>query len=352
MAEDSKIDDLPAKQEAASEVIAEAQASSSTATKVESEDDQEQADVPQAAEGGASAATGKKKKSKRKRIKAALAGGTKNEETSKEDISKAVSGLNKSQIADLLAMNPALAKEIGGTDGDLSSKKTAEAFKKLSLQEIMTGLAAGGKNAKDMASYKFWQTQPVPKLDDKKDHIEEGPFKIIDPERVPKEPPPLTEGFEWVTMDLTREEELKEVFDLLDGHYVEDEEAMFRFNYSASFLKWYFSLWTDISFANAHQGFTSTWLEQRMACRRSSIPVTEACRFHLSHSRCPASKTKSVACQRGKLPLHTQKASIQTIGTSPHQGDHEAMLPVGDMASYLYRWSGSANTCQYMQVLS
>jgi len=46
------------------------------------------------------------------------------------------------------------------------------------------------------------------------------------------------EGFEWVTMDLTREEELKEVFELLYGHYVEDEEAMFRFNYSASFLRW------------------------------------------------------------------------------------------------------------------
>jgi len=23
------------------------------------------------------------------------------------------------------------------------------------------------------------------------------------------------------------------------GHYVEDDEAMFRFNYSASFLNWY-----------------------------------------------------------------------------------------------------------------
>ena len=37
---------------------------------------------------------------------------------------------------------------------------------------------------------------------------EEGPIKIIDPERVPKEPRPLYEGFEWVTMDLTDEKEV------------------------------------------------------------------------------------------------------------------------------------------------
>ncbi len=245
MAEELKIDDLPAKQEATNEIIAVAQASSSTAAKDETENGDEHEDAPQAADGVGSTATGKKKKSKRKRIKSALAGGAKIEESSKEDASKAVSDPSKSQIADLLAMNPALAKEIESTGGDLSSKKTAETFKALSLQDIMTRLTSKGKNAKDMSSYKFWQTQPVPKLDDKKDHIEEGPFKIIDPDMVPKEPAPLTEGFEWVTMDLTREEELKEVFELLDGHYVEDEEAMFRFNYSASFLKWYFSLWAE-----------------------------------------------------------------------------------------------------------
>jgi glycylpeptide N-tetradecanoyltransferase len=286
MSEEPKVEDLPTKQEAADEVIAETKASSSIAPKVESEDEDEQDEAVPAPEGAVAASTSKKKKSKRKRIKAALAGGSKDGETSKDDISKAVGGLSKSQIADLLAMNPALARELGA-DGDLSSEKTAEAFKRLSLQEIMTGLAAGGKNAKDMASYKFWQTQPVPKLDDKKDHIEEGPFKIIDPEKVPKEPSPLTEGFEWVTMDLTRDEELKEVFELLDGHYVEDEEAMFRFNYSASFLKWCVPFHIGRCFANACQGFAGAWLEQRMACRRSSIQISETCCFHLRNSCCP-----------------------------------------------------------------
>lgn len=32
--------------------------------------------------------------------------------------------------------------------------------------------------------------------------------------------------------------QLEEVYDLLTGHYVEDGDAMFRFNYSPSFLNW------------------------------------------------------------------------------------------------------------------
>lgn len=37
---------------------------------------------------------------------------------------------------------------------------------------------------------------------------DEGPIKQIDPEQVPKEPYPLIEGFEWVTMDLTKDAEV------------------------------------------------------------------------------------------------------------------------------------------------
>lgn len=66
----------------------------------------------------------------------------------------------------------------------------------------------------------------------------------------------MHEGFEWVTMDLTEEKQVRtfpffglililivikseEVYELLSNHYVEDDEAMFRFNYSVSFLNWY-----------------------------------------------------------------------------------------------------------------
>jgi len=131
-----------------------------------------------------------------------------------------------------------------------------------SLESLTLGnkTAASGKKGKEMSEYKFWKTQPVPKLDDESaDDIQEGPFnEVMELAQVAKVPSPLIDGFEWVTMDLLREEEIDEVFELLSGHYVEDDDAMFRFNYSREFLKWYeflfrvlmcletkFSIWRD-----------------------------------------------------------------------------------------------------------
>ncbi|OBT43102.1 hypothetical protein VE00_05534 [Pseudogymnoascus sp. WSF 3629] len=182
----------------------------------------------------------KKKRSKKDRLKSAVGLASKDDkpgESSSAADHNPVSALSKAQLNELLLMNPALAREVGLKDGEEATGTAIEALKKLSLQDIMTGLAASGKNAKDIGSYKFWQTQPVRKFGDTGE-IEEGPFKVIDPEKVPKEPATMMEGFEWVTMDLESDEELQEVFDLLNGHYVEDEESTFRFNYSKSFLKW------------------------------------------------------------------------------------------------------------------
>ncbi|KAL5359182.1 acyl-CoA N-acyltransferase [Aspergillus floccosus] len=134
----------------------------------------------------------------------------------------------------LLANNPALRNEMAGMDND----KAAEALSKADIAELLTGLSVGGKNQKDMASYKFWQTQPVPRFDEQNDADVGGPIKMIDPEKVSKEPDALIEGFEWATLDLTNETELQELWDLLTYHYVEDDNAMFRFRYSQSFLHW------------------------------------------------------------------------------------------------------------------
>lgn len=48
----------------------------------------------------------------------------------------------------------------------------------------------------------------------------------------------MIEGFEWATMDLEDDAQMTEVYELLNGHYVEDQEAMFRLTYSPSFLNW------------------------------------------------------------------------------------------------------------------
>ncbi|CAG8644199.1 8885_t:CDS:2, partial [Paraglomus occultum] len=66
-----------------------------------------------------------------------------------------------------------------------------------------------------------------------------GPIEENTPhDQIRKEPYPLPKEFEWCTIDLNNESELNELYTLLTNNYVEDEDAMFRFDYSAKFLKW------------------------------------------------------------------------------------------------------------------
>ena len=155
---------------------------------------------------------------------------------------KAISGLTPQQLKELLALNPSLKQELAATTGgeEPTPEQAAEMLKRLNLGDIMTGLAASGKNAKDMGAYKFWQTQPVPTFTEGSGSaVEEGPLRIQKVEDVSTEQQPLVPGFEWVTMDLNDDAEMKEVYELLNGHYVEDDEAMFRFNYIPEVLRWY-----------------------------------------------------------------------------------------------------------------
>ncbi|KAK7983261.1 hypothetical protein PG989_010663 [Apiospora arundinis] len=185
---------------------------------VESDDDDVEEITPSSSATTGEGASKKKKKSKKSKLKEALTGksSTTTEQDADAKLQKALGGLNPDQIAQLMELNPALAAEMGG--GAKGPAQLTDALKRLQLSDVMTGLAASGKNAKDMGAYKFWSTQPVPKS--------------------PRTPPPLVAGFEWCTVDLESADELKEVQELLYGHYVEDDEAMFRFNYSISILKW------------------------------------------------------------------------------------------------------------------
>lgn len=205
------------------------------------DDDNEPATTTATGEGAPAAASSssKKKKSKRKKAKELLTG-HKSSADHESEIKKAIGGLTPQQMKELLALNPSLRDELSQASGsaDPSPEQAAEMLKKMNLQDIMTGLAAAGKNVKDMGAYKFWQTQPVPRFGENEKVAEEGPLKIQTVDEVPKEPAPLIPGFEWVTVDLNSDEEIKEVYELLNGHYVEDDEAMFRFNYSPEILRW------------------------------------------------------------------------------------------------------------------
>ena len=173
----------------------------------------------------------KKKKSKRSKIAAALTGSQSGDSASKPKVSQA-------NIDALLEMNPSLRGELSG----LSPSQAQTLLSRMDPAQLMTGLSINSKNQKDMASYKFWQTQPVPRLDEAVNQpassIPDGPIKEVIPEKVPKEPAPLPDSYEWCELDLTSPTEIKEVYTLLSLHYVEDDAAMFRFSYSESFLNW------------------------------------------------------------------------------------------------------------------
>jgi len=141
--------------------------------------------------------------------------------------------LSTDQAQKLLSMNLSLQNEVAS----MKPTKMQDLINNMSLTDAVTGIGQKGSQ-KDMASYKFWQTQPVPSFSEAQAITEDGPVKDVKIEDVPKDPRPLYPGFEWVVMDLNDEGELKEVYELLSGHYVEDHEAMFRFNYSPSFLSW------------------------------------------------------------------------------------------------------------------
>ncbi|KAL1632043.1 glycylpeptide N-tetradecanoyltransferase [Neofusicoccum ribis] len=276
MTSESKPVDREATAEATKEVAAETSKPEAAEQHDESSGDEE---TPAAAEGATpGAAKKKKKKSKKKKLKEALTG-TSNAEAgpSSEDSAQPKQKLSREQLEALMAANPALKSEFE----KMNEAQVQELLKNLSVSDLLTGLTIGSKNAKDMASYKFWQTQPVPSFDDPKLKVEDGPIKVIDKARVPNEPAPLVEGFEWVTMNLEDDKELEEVYDLLTHHYVEDDEAMFRFNYSASFLNWALKApgWRDIW----HVGVRATQ-SRKLVAFISGIPVKLRVRKNLVDS--------------------------------------------------------------------
>lgn len=126
-------------------------------------------------------------------------------------------------------------------DGPENGDKAANVVRML---EKMALAAAGGgrtaaKSEEEAAKkqYKFWETQPVPKITEKVE--EKGPIEPDkEPDQVKKQSYDLPKEFEWDTLDINNEEILKELYKLLNENYVEDDDNMFRFDYSPEFLKW------------------------------------------------------------------------------------------------------------------
>lgn len=84
----------------------------------------------------------------------------------------------------------------------------------------------------------FWDTQPVPSIGSEF-ATGSGPIdEILTPADVRQEPYSLPDQFEWAAVNVDDDTEAHEVYVLLSENYVEDDDSMFRFDYSVNFLRW------------------------------------------------------------------------------------------------------------------
>lgn len=114
-----------------------------------------------------------------------------------------------------------------------------KAMEMLNLNVLQDGPAKTPEEALHK-HYQFWSTQPVPRIDEKlsTNDVNEAiePDKTID--EIREQPYSLPADFAWDTLDINDAAILKELYQLLNENYVEDDDNMFRFDYAPEFLKW------------------------------------------------------------------------------------------------------------------
>lgn len=125
---------------------------------------------------------------------------------------------------------------------DINKLSDSEVIQLLKQKELkkqqdryMKQLAKGKDVNKE---HKFWNTQPMPGLKEVFQG-EEGPMDgNIDVSAVRKEPYNMPAGFEWCSLDINDPTTIQELYILLCENYVEDDDCLFRFDYSVAFLQW------------------------------------------------------------------------------------------------------------------
>jgi len=90
----------------------------------------------------------------------------------------------------------------------------------------------------------FWDTQPM-FLEKPPDASENSTLELHAPlipnkskSEIRATPYNMPKGFVWCDVDITNESDKQQVYDLLAKNYVEDDDCMFRFDYSIPFLEW------------------------------------------------------------------------------------------------------------------
>jgi len=111
--------------------------------------------------------------------------------------------------------------------------------RKKNLRQLTDALFKYPKRNKEDATkinHAFWDDQPVPKMND--EVTDTGPIETKEVSDVRETPYVLAGAYEWYCVDLANDQDLDDLYNLLSQHYVEDDDNMFRFNYSRPFLRW------------------------------------------------------------------------------------------------------------------
>jgi len=112
------------------------------------------------------------------------------------------------------------------------------------IQQLLEQLHLKEKEEAVRKKHTFWESQPVKQFSEEQagdDALEEGPVQALsdqDVTKVKKDSYTLPGGYEWCDCNISNGESVQEVYTLLSENYVEDDDNMFRFNYSAAFLSW------------------------------------------------------------------------------------------------------------------
>lgn len=164
-----------------------------------------------------------------------------------------------------------------------------EAYKYKSNPNILPLLRDAAKTPQEamQKSFKFWSTQPVPKFDEiiEKNEAIEPNKKVAE---IRAEPYALPEGFKWETLNLEDPLVLTELYTLLNENYVEDDDAMFRFDYQPEFLKWALQPpgWRQGTYILniSRMSLITTYIFHRLARGSSGRKVKLACWIHFGNS--------------------------------------------------------------------
>eukprot|EP00584_Thalassiosira_punctigera_P010807 CAMPEP_0172546074 /NCGR_PEP_ID=MMETSP1067-20121228/15898_1 /TAXON_ID=265564 ORGANISM="Thalassiosira punctigera, Strain Tpunct2005C2" /NCGR_SAMPLE_ID=MMETSP1067 /ASSEMBLY_ACC=CAM_ASM_000444 /LENGTH=513 /DNA_ID=CAMNT_0013332945 /DNA_START=181 /DNA_END=1722 /DNA_ORIENTATION=+ len=176
-------------------------------------------------------------------------------EAGSEDAAEILADLLRNQGGGGAASSSALTTTAGAGGntqvGEAQQAAIQQMMQQLKLGGAVTALpnaanGGGGRHA-------FWDTQPMLNSDEngektktKKSKAPAAPdpnwHKPIVPRKEKSElradPYNMPRGFEWSDVDVTDPAQRTEIYDLLYQNYVEDDECMFRFDYSRDFLTW------------------------------------------------------------------------------------------------------------------